>query len=277
MHIRTVLCPVDFSGLDPIEIGVATEVCRAFGATLLLQHNLAAAQPGFSRAWEWAKAHEGREVQIPEAERRLQALVRKWPPGRARRRSLRAPWQVVLSMANELDVDLIVLGSHGWSTDHASVTERLVQSRRARCCVPGGCRTSVRSACGRRAARRRSGLVPTDLTRDSSAVAYACELGRRLPLRLDSARGTGDPGDATVDHAEAVRRPRACRHGRPRWRTCASARRWRPSSRTRTRRRLRSPCSASTRIRSCAVSSAIRRVPSCRCDVRSGVPGRAGR
>jgi hypothetical protein len=52
VQIRTVLCPIDFSTLDPAEIDVALEVCRTFGARLVLHHNLAGAVPGFSRSWE---------------------------------------------------------------------------------------------------------------------------------------------------------------------------------------------------------------------------------
>ena len=77
MRIRTVLCPVDFSGLDDTELAVATEICRAFDATLLLHHDLAGAVPGFARAWEWTAAHEGHRDEIPDAEARLHTLMRR--------------------------------------------------------------------------------------------------------------------------------------------------------------------------------------------------------
>jgi nucleotide-binding universal stress UspA family protein len=49
-------------------------------------------------------------------------------------------------------------------------------------------------------------LVPTDLTRESSApVAYACGLARRLPLELDLLHvATADPADATVERAQRM-------------------------------------------------------------------------
>jgi nucleotide-binding universal stress UspA family protein len=190
MRIRTVLCPIDFSGLDEGEIAVASEVCRAFGATLVLHHNLAAAEPGFSRAWEWTKAHEGHEAGIPEAERRLRRLVER--VGRdvhVEAAITSGPvGQVVLSLAQGLDVDVIVLGSHGWSTqDHASVTERLVDE------APCPVLTFQEGVADPRAFRlaavgehRLRAVVPTDLTRNgSSALAYACALARALPLELD--------------------------------------------------------------------------------------------
>ncbi|MGH7895282.1 MAG: universal stress protein, partial [Candidatus Binatia bacterium] len=189
MRIRTVLCPIDFSTLDPAEIGVGLEVCRAFGARLVLHHNVAAAEPGFSRAWEWEKTHYGEADRQPEAERHLRTLVERIG------REVRAEGlvtsgpvgAVVLSLAEQLEADLVVLGSHGWSTqDHASVTERLVDE--SPCPV-----LTFDGRAGRPAFRLRtqSGkplpvVVPTDLTPGSAAaVGYACGLARALPLRLD--------------------------------------------------------------------------------------------
>ena len=211
MRIRTVLCPVDFSGLDPIEIGVASEVCRAFDATLLLHHDVAAAQPGFSRTWEWSKAHEGHQAGVPEAERRLAAVMGKL------RSELRVEAivtsgpvaQVILSLAEQLGVDLVVLGSHGWSTpDHASVTERLVRESP---CPVLTFQDGIPNIGPFRLHTTRGEdpipvLVPTDLTRGSSAsVAYACALARQLPIRLDLLHvATGDPDDAAVERAEVA-------------------------------------------------------------------------
>ena len=209
MQIRTVLCPIDFSALQGVEVGVAVEVCRAFGAKLVLHHDLAAAEPGFSRAWEWNKAHEGDEHRTPHAERRLQALVNevgKHVPVEAAITS--GPiGQSVLTLARAIPADVIVIGSHGWSTqDHASVTERLVDES------PCPVLTFQESVGNAGAFRLRSApgdkpfpvLVPTDLTRDSNVgVAYACELARRLPLRLDLLHVlAGDQSDRKAESAQ---------------------------------------------------------------------------
>ena len=190
MRIRTVLCPVDFSGLDDAEISMAAEICRAFDATLVLHHNLAAAVPGFSRAWEWSAAHEGHRDEIPDAEARLRALMAKIGDGVHVESAITCGplGQSVLSVAEGLGADLVVLGSHGWSSqDHASVTERMVDQS------PCPVLTFREGSRGTRGFRLASGgdgrlrvVVPTDLTHDANcAVGYACALARRFPLDVD--------------------------------------------------------------------------------------------
>jgi nucleotide-binding universal stress UspA family protein len=95
---------------------------------------------------------------------------------------------VVLSLAQQLPADLLVLGTHGWSTeDHASLTERIIDQ--APCPVltihdPGGLRTfRLKSEPGGKMPRL---VVPTDFSESAAgAVAYAIALARDLPLRLD--------------------------------------------------------------------------------------------
>jgi nucleotide-binding universal stress UspA family protein len=211
MRIQTVLCPIDFSGLEQLEIGVALEVCRAFDAKLVLHHNLAAAEPGFSRAWEWSKAHEGREGMIPGAERRLQALVNEIAKTvRVEAAITSGPiGRVVLTLAQALPADLVVLGSHGWSTqDHASVTERLIEE--SPCPVltfqEGVANTGGFRLRGVQGEAPLPVLVPTDLTRDSNAaVRYACTLARKLPLRLDLLHVlSSDQSDRAAEGAQAA-------------------------------------------------------------------------
>jgi nucleotide-binding universal stress UspA family protein len=208
MRIATVLCPIDFSGLDRLEIDVALEVCRAFGAKLVLHHNMETTEPGFSRAWEWHKAHAST---APSADRRLQALLdelgKEVPAEGAITSGLIG--QAVTTLAGRIGADLIVLGSHGWSTqDHASVTERLVDDSPCPVLTFQEGATDV----GRFRLRSEAGeppvrvLVPTDLTRDSSAaVGYACNLARRLPLRLDLLHVlTSDQSDRAAEGAQAA-------------------------------------------------------------------------
>jgi nucleotide-binding universal stress UspA family protein len=91
-------------------------------------------------------------------------------------------------LANRLPADLIVLGSHGWSSaDHASLTERLIDSctcpvltlsedariDRFRLCAPAA------------AAARTPVVVPTDLSAGATRVFdYAVELAGAAPIDL---------------------------------------------------------------------------------------------
>ena len=40
--IRIVVCPVDFSPVTAHQVDLAADVCRAFGARLVLHHNVTA-------------------------------------------------------------------------------------------------------------------------------------------------------------------------------------------------------------------------------------------
>jgi nucleotide-binding universal stress UspA family protein len=191
MQIQTVLCPIDFSDVAAREIDVALEVCRTFGARLVLHHNVTEVGPGFARAWDWDAAHHGSQVSVPAAERRLRDILKTVGGGVAVEAVVTVGplAATVLSLAQQLPADLVVLGSHGWSTpDHASVTERVIE--RVACPVltvqeGGEDRPAFRlhALAGDQPPRV---LVPTDFSPGSAAaVAYAFALGRSLPLRLD--------------------------------------------------------------------------------------------
>jgi nucleotide-binding universal stress UspA family protein len=129
LEIRNVLAPVDFTPATARELAVAQEICQLFGARLVLHHNRNAAPPGFSRAWDWSETQhqKGR----PPAERQLRELLATLPEGLAAEARL-SDGQVVpalLHLARHLPADLMVLASHGCSTeDHASVAERVIAS-----------------------------------------------------------------------------------------------------------------------------------------------------
>jgi nucleotide-binding universal stress UspA family protein len=185
MQIRTVLCPLDFSAADGVELAMAVEICRTFGARLVIHHNLTEPPIGFARGWDWQREHCGREPGRPEVEARLRVLVTELEGA--------VPTQAIVTtgplarVVHDLAVaaDLVVLGSHGWSTlDHASVTERVIAT--------SPCPVLTFDACGvaptlsLRAGTPLRVLVPTDLTAASTAaVEYACDLARTLPVRLD--------------------------------------------------------------------------------------------
>lgn len=205
-EIETVLCPVDFSTLSESELAVAVELCEAFGARLVLHHNLELAHPGWSKAWEWEETHPPAEDAEKRAEEQMQELLRRIPDSVATEatisKGLVVP--VLLHLVDQLPAQLLVLGSHGWSTEaHASVADRILEccpcpvltireggddARRFRLCAVDGydlCRV----------------LVPTDFTKSGDrAVAYAGDLARRLPLRLHLlhvlSSGSGDEVEA---------------------------------------------------------------------------------
>jgi len=210
MRIQTVLCPLDFSGLDEQEIGIALEVCRTFGAKLVLHHDVAAAEPGFSRVWEWSKAHQPSAMHDREVTAHLQALLDRIAVGVPAEAAITSgPLAgTVLALAERLPADVIVLGSHGWSSqDHASVAERVID--RSPCPVltfqerRDAPAFRLRAAAGGPPPRA---VVPTDLSSTSaSAVAWACALAREIEMRVDLLHVLPvDAGGAAVDHAQAA-------------------------------------------------------------------------
>ena len=189
MRLRTILCPVDFSDLSVTEMEVAVEVAREFRARLMLHHDCAAIPPGIARQWDWEATH-GKADSEAQAERRMQAALNALP------RDVRAEGVVstgsvvgaLLALAEELPADLIVLGSHGWSTEtHASVTERIIAE--APCPVLTFNEGALTT--GRFRLRPETGgeppivVVPTDFSPTAAhAVRYAWALARVLPIRV---------------------------------------------------------------------------------------------
>ena len=203
MQSGVVLCPIDFSQLAARELELAVQVCRAFGARLVLHHNVSAISPGFSKAWEWDREHQGAEPSAGEAHQRVKALMKQLPGGvQGEAVVTEGPLAtVVLALARELPADLLVLGTHGWSTEeHASLTERIIDH--APCPVltihdPGSLRTfRLKSEPGGELPRL---IVPTDFSEAAGkAVAYAITLARELPLRLDLLHISQIPDNAAV-------------------------------------------------------------------------------
>jgi nucleotide-binding universal stress UspA family protein len=216
--IRTVLCPIDFSSLSEYEVKLAVEVCETFGARLVLHHNLAATGPGFAKAWEWEETHHpaagettGEIVDDTEetAARRRMAKVLERVPGSVstEARISRGPvGLVLLYLIEEIAADLVVLGSHGWSSEeHASLTERVIES--APCAVltfrEGGGEKDFRLAAAGEG-EPPAVLVPTDFSDSAAAaVAYAFDLARACPLRIHLLHvRTARPQMVPVNHTE---------------------------------------------------------------------------
>lgn len=191
MKIRTILCPIDFSDLSARELTIAAELGRDFGACLVLHHNRTAIPPGLARAWDWEASHRGERLGEAEAERRMAAALASVPAGvRVEGVITSGPvGSVVLSLAERLPADLIVIGSHGWSTEeHASVTERIIAG--TPCPVlslhEGGEPAEPLHLATARGAPPPRAVVPTDFSSTARrAVDYAYALSRAVPLHLE--------------------------------------------------------------------------------------------
>jgi universal stress protein A len=191
LRIHTVLCPIDFSDANIRELEMAVDVCRSFGARLILHHNVHASPLGASTAWMWQQEHHDQAQAIDDdgAADLLRDILAELPldiDAEARlSNGLAAP--SILSVEDQTGADLVIMATQGPTTkDHASVTEKVVE--RSRCPVlvwHGDADAPALRFEPISPAEPLHVLVPTDLTAASEqAVAYACELARLLPLRL---------------------------------------------------------------------------------------------
>ena len=189
-HPRIVLCAVDLTDIAVREVEMAAEICDAFAARLVLQHNVAAVPPGLTRAWEWNVVDRTGRQPASMVDRRLRDIMNTLPRTFPVEATVTAGSVVpiVVELATRLPADLIVLGSHGWSTDeHTSVAERILD--RAPCPVLTVHDPATPVAPVRMRARQGHAppevLVPTDLGVGSAHVlAYAFDLARELGLHL---------------------------------------------------------------------------------------------
>lgn len=208
---KIVLCAVDLSTLAAREVAIASELCEVFGARLVLHHNVASVAPGLTRAWEWKEVHRDTRESATEVEAAMRALMSGVPKSVPVEASITsgALVPILLDLANRLPADLLVLGSHGWSSEeHASVAERVLQ--RATCPVisihDGYAATApirMRAHPGHAAPEV---VVAVDRTDASARVLrYGFDLARTLGLRLHLLHV--EPAGATTQaHDEAHRR-----------------------------------------------------------------------
>lgn len=189
LQIRTVLCPIGFDDLDQTELSLAADVCRSFGARLILLHNLASAPPGASMSWMWQQEHRHAGATEEQAIERLRGLLGTLPPGVEAEAHLcngvAAP--TILEMGEMAGIDLLVMATHGAGTeDHASVAEQIVERSRFPVLVQ-----RADSPMPARPLQAAAGtapwtlLVATDFSSSSDrAVAYALDLARSLPVQI---------------------------------------------------------------------------------------------
>lgn len=188
LEIRTVLCPVDFTEINTREIQLAVEVCRSFGARLILHHNLDQAPLGPATSWMWHQEHRNVCSTEDRAIARLRELLSGLPGGvQAEARlsnGMAAP--AILQLEDQVGADLVVMATHGATTDdHTSVAEQIVEASRCPVLVlHGGAESPLRLEF-EHTTRLIHVLVPTDLSPSAErAVRYAFDLARLLPLRL---------------------------------------------------------------------------------------------
>lgn len=192
MKIQNVLCPVDFSELTERETQVAIEICRTFGARLILEHNLRMVPAMMAKGWEWEGNHSVEKGLEPVAQKKMRELLARMPDDLDVHGTLSHGPMVptLVHLVREEKVDLVVLGTHGHSTeDHSSLCDNLIDccpcpvlsiheeltespsSQPFRLAADGGSLVDV--------------LVPTDFSKTADeAVSYAFELAHMLPLRL---------------------------------------------------------------------------------------------
>lgn len=208
---KIVLCSVDSTELAGPEVALASEICEAFGARLVLHHNVIAVAPGITRAWEWQELHPDAQESKRDVEQRLRRIMSGLPATFPVEASITTGSLVpiVVELATRLPADVVVLGSHGWSTEeHASVAERIID--RAPCPVltlrdgvagPKSCRLRARPG-----EPMPEVAVPFDFTEAGTAVlAYAFDLARALGLYLHLLH-VERPRSGRRSHEEARRR-----------------------------------------------------------------------
>jgi nucleotide-binding universal stress UspA family protein len=205
--IRTVLCPVDFSPATTRQLELAVDVCRAFGARLVLHHNLTDVSPGAGVSWMWHADH------VPEAsaavDDQLRAVMRQVPDAVPLETCITrgAVTEAVLSVGDAAEADLVILTAHeGKAEDHASVIEFLLEhSNRPVLALhdPHG-EMLPRFTATRH--EMQTVLVPANPGSEAHPqIEFACDLARTVPVKLHlldviepRRAGTADADPVTV-------------------------------------------------------------------------------
>jgi nucleotide-binding universal stress UspA family protein len=190
-HIHTILCPIDFSAATRRQTELAVDLCRVFGARLVLHHNISGLSAGMAVGWMYAADHP--PASEADADRRMQEFMKSLPPdvsaiAHVTRGQLS---QTVIGLAGAVGADLVVLSTHGEgqadpdADDQASLAEQVLD--RAACAVialhqPAGEPNIPRFT---PTGPRQVLVVPTDFTAGSqAALDFACDLSRKIPFEL---------------------------------------------------------------------------------------------
>jgi nucleotide-binding universal stress UspA family protein len=187
--IRTALCPVDFSAATARQVDLAADICRAFGARLVLHHDVKDVSPGAGVGWMWRADHGGSVA--ADVAGRLSQLAERVPRSLVVETCITngAVAAAVMAVAEAAEADLVVLSEHAGKTeDHVSVIETLLErSGRAVLAIhdPGEDTILPRFAAACDQSLMQSILAPVNLTTEEHpSIDLACDLARLLPLRL---------------------------------------------------------------------------------------------
>ena len=187
--IRTVVCPVDFSPATARQVGLASDICRAFGAQMVLHHNVTDASHGAAVSWMWHADH------VPtgpsSVDEQLRQLVHAIPRDVEVETCITrgAVTEGVLAVSDAAEADVVVLCEHrGKAEDHASVIEFMLErSSRAVLALHdhGTDMTVPRFFRDGEESITQAVLVPVNVHGGTHPqIDLACDLARRFPLRL---------------------------------------------------------------------------------------------
>jgi nucleotide-binding universal stress UspA family protein len=204
LAIRIVVSPVDFSPATGRQLNLAIDICRAFGARLVLHHNVTDVSVGAGVGWMWHA--DKKPPSNPSPDDQLRSLVSHVPRDVPVESCITrgALTEGVMTVSEVAQADLVVLSAHdGETKDHASVIDHLLERSNRSVLVlhdPGTDLTVPRFASGEgQPVLLQSLLVPTNLSGEShEQVTLAWDLARRFPFRVDLLHVMEDhvPGEA---------------------------------------------------------------------------------
>jgi nucleotide-binding universal stress UspA family protein len=185
--LETVLCPVDFSPATPRQVDMAAELCRTFGARLVLHHNRQSLGAVSSVGWMWKADHQGDTQAVVDA--KLRDCLLRVPEGvRAEPLTTEGPASRAVLAAGELvKADLVVLTAHGTlADDHASITQRVLEDGGRAVLVLHESRVEPRTPrFASESADPQIVVAPTNLEPVSRApLELGFDLTRQLPIEL---------------------------------------------------------------------------------------------
>ena len=188
--IRTVVCPVDFSLATSRQVGLASNICRAFGSQLVLHHNVSDVSAGAAVSWMWHADH------VPagpsSVDEQLRVYLRRVPKEVEVETCITrgAVTEGVLAVSDAAEADLVVLCEHsGKAEDHASVIEFMLErsSHAVLALHDQGADLAVPrfvSDDGEQSVTQ-AVVVPVNVNNAAHPqVDLACDLARQFPLRL---------------------------------------------------------------------------------------------
>ena len=185
--LRTVHCPVDFSPATPRQIDVAADLCRAFGARLVVHHNQHAFGTGYSVGWMHNAEHR---PATPEAlDAKLRECVARIPHGVAVEPLITEgpPSHTIMAVGDAVNADLVVLTAHGTlAEDHESITTRALDAGTRSVLVLHEAAIESRSPhFTAKSDDRQVVVAPTNLTSGArAALQVGFDLARALPIEL---------------------------------------------------------------------------------------------